>query len=378
MPPFPSKAAHPHGAHPVLDAAEAFVARAFLRNRHVQTLGAAFPLHAPPRGFEVPPTQWRKFALPSDHASRRGALLGLGWWQPGAHPGPTVVLVHGVGGSSESRYVVRAAVRFYRAGYHVVRLNLRGAGASTADAPSLYHAGLTEDLTVVAEALAKDARVTQTFVLGFSLGGNVTLKAAGEWGASPPEKVTAVAAVSAPMNLAQTSKLLESLETLPYRVFVLAGLIGQARAFKKLHPGGASYTARQLARVRTVRDYDEVVVAPMHGFPNATAYYESESSGQYLPRIRIPTLVVHAEDDPMVPGFTVSPWLRALPASSPVEIAWTDCGGHVGWFASLEESHWLSTWPLERARTFFDGLVKGASKGKVDVSTRDDAVLQPT
>ncbi len=376
MPPLPSKEESTPAPTSPLYAVEAFVARLLLRNRHVQTLGASLPLFAPPKSFEVPTTQARKFALPGG-----GSLLGLGWWQLGARPGPAVVLVHGVGGSSESKYVVRAAVAFYRAGYNVIRLNLRGAGASVDDAPKLYHAGLTEDLTVVAEALALDARVTQTLFLGFSLGGNVTLKAAAEWGASPPAKVAGVASISAPMNLVETSRLLETLETFPYRAFVLSGLITTARKFAKLRPDAAPFTTRDLFKMRTVRDYDEVVVAPMHGFANATAYYESQSSGQYLPKIKLPTLIVHAEDDPMVPGFTVSPWLKAIPKGSPIQIAWSDRGGHVGWFATLGEAHWLSTWAVGRVMPFFDSLTRRAAgdvRERTMVSSgRHDAVLEP-
>lgn len=330
-----------------------FRAPRWLRNPHLQTLGAALPLWAPPASFGLPEAERVAFPLPSG----RGALVGRAWWHRGRgapSPRETALFLHGVGGSSESRYLVRAAVAFYRAGFHVVRLNLRGAGESVTEAPSLYHAALTEDPRTAIEALARDPRVASVSLVGFSLGGTVALSVAAEWEGSPPSVLRGVVAISAPLDLVGVSEVLEQRATFAYRAFVVRGLVAQGRAFARLHPEKARYDAAKLQDVRTIREYDERVIVPMHGFSSARQYYEVASAGRRLARIRVPTLIVHADDDPMVPGHTVSPFLPGR--SSAVEVAWSEQGGHVGWFAGMTEGQWVNTWAIDRAMTFLAGL----------------------
>jgi predicted alpha/beta-fold hydrolase len=118
-----------------------------------------------------------------------------------------------------------------------------------------------------------------------------------------------------------------------------------------LHPGRARFDATKLRAVRTVRAYDELVIAPMHGFPNAHDYYVRTSSGPLLGQIEVPTLLVHAADDPMVTEPSVRPSLRQ--ASRAIRIAWSERGGHVGWFGGVSESAWLDTWAMQRVIAFF-------------------------
>src|SRR5258708_3902712 len=138
----------------------------FWRSPHVQTMCAALPFWAPPRGFSVPSRERLRVRVAGG-----GAVIAEAWWAlvGPSEPRPAVVLVHGVGGSCESRYMVRAAVAFHRAGFHVVRMNMRGAGEGVACATSLYHAGLTSDVEDVAHALAADTeRVSSVALVGFS------------------------------------------------------------------------------------------------------------------------------------------------------------------------------------------------------------------
>ena len=320
---------------------ETFSVPRWLRSAHLQTLGAALPLWS---SFRARPAELVLYPLPGGD----GALRARAWWQH--EKARTVVLVHGVGGTSESKYVLRAGVSLYRAGFHVIRLNLRGAGEGITDAPSLYHGGLTEDLSVTVEALSRDPRVADIALVGFSLGGNVSLKMAGEWGSNVPKGVRAVAALSAPLNLVEVSRAFERWRAYPYSRYVLRHLVAQATAFRRLHPARTKYDLENLRRLRTVRAYDERVVAPMHGFENALAYYRSASCGPLLRRIEVPTLLVHAADDPMVPEFTVRPWLKELPRS--IHVAWSEQGGHVGWFGGLTEDHWVDTWAMRRVVRF--------------------------
>jgi uncharacterized protein len=263
-------------------------------------------------------------------------------------------VVHGVGGSSGSPYVVRAAVSLYRRGWNVVRLDLRGAGQSIRDATALYHAGLTEDLRVALAFVAKHPEVEGIAFVGFSLGGHVVLRLAGELDASDARPWRASVVISAPVDLVEVVRAIEKLRSLPYQMNVLSSLVRQAAAFARAHPERARYDARSLRRLRTIRAYDALVVAPMHGFASAEDYYVRVSAGPLLRRLTIPTLLLHAEDDPVVPARTMRPWLaEAAPA---LVQEWTAHGGHVGWITGLGESSLVDTWAMQRADAFLSGF----------------------
>jgi predicted alpha/beta-fold hydrolase len=340
--------------------AHAFHLPRWLRSPHLQTLGAAAPLFAPPPSHAALETEALRLPLAAKGNHR---LHGRAWWVHdggGAARRPVVVLVHGIGGSSVSRYVVRAAVALHRAGYHVVRLDLRGAGESIPDAPSLYHAGLSADLGVVSSHLASDPRADGVVLLGFSGGGSMALKLAGELGDSSElsarlrrdvgDGLRAVVSVSAPLDFAQVSAWMDALARLPYRFHVLRGLSRGAREFARSHPSLAHYRPGDVKRVSTFRHYDSSIIVPMHGFSDVDAYYAAASPGPWLGRIRVPTLLLHADDDPMVPGRTVRPWLAG--ASSAVRVEVTPHGGHLGWVAGFDEASWITAWPVQRAIAF--------------------------
>jgi predicted alpha/beta-fold hydrolase len=329
---------------------EEFSAPRWLANAHLQTLGAALPFWTPK---ELPP------GLPSTEETltvplaEGGALKGEAFW----HTDPdgktsrrrTVILLHGVGGSSHSRYMVRASHALFRRGLHVVRLNLRGAGYSVASAPSLYHAGLTNDPRTVVEFLSRDPRVDGIAIVGFSLGGNVALKLAGEWGHLPPSPVKAICTLSAPLDLDATSRRLEELRNLPYRMYILRGLVTRGELFAQLHPELTRYEPRSLRRLTSIREYDRRVIVPMHGFASVEDYYGRSSAGPYLHAIEIPTLMLHAEDDPMVPLETLG---AAEDASPHVSFVTSKRGGHVGWFGGMGEKLWVDTWAVDRVFQF--------------------------
>lgn len=270
------------------------------------------------------------------------------------HRAPGVVLVHGIGGSSDSNYVLRAASLLLDAGFHVARLDLRGAGSSLADAPSLYHAGLSDDLARAGEALAREPDVDGVAFVGFSLGGNLVLKAAGEWGASPPPWARAVAAMSPLVDLEPTSAALETPATFFYRTYVVRSLRTTALAFAaQLRAQGREvrFHPERTTSLSTVRDYDREVVVPMHGFRDVSDYYDRARSGPLLGKITVPTLFAFAEDDPMIPVATVRPWLEKAGAA-PIEVVWSKRGGHVGWFEGLTREAFVRTWGMRLALDF--------------------------
>jgi predicted alpha/beta-fold hydrolase len=308
----------------------------WLRNRHLQTIAASFPVRS-----GVPA---ERLVVALDDGD---ALIARAWWQPNRPARGTVLLVHGVGGDAESAPVMRAALACYRAGWHVVRLNLRGAGEGVATATSIYHAGLTSDVDAAVRALVRDPAVGRLCVIGISLGGSMLLKLAGEWADAAPEGVSSIATLSAPTDFHAVTEVLERTSTYPYRRYVLGGVIRQALNFARHHPERARFDCDALRRVRTIREYDAIVMVPMHGFASVRDYYDRTTAAPWLPAIRVPTLVVHAEDDPIIPGATVRPALAA--ASAAVQVARTDHGGHAGWFSGLDTS---DTWATRRVLEF--------------------------
>lgn len=320
----------------------------WLRSPHVQTIGAAVALHARPRvdGTE----ELLRIAIPGGHVHAKA------WWsgdvQPGGAPSPrvAVVILHGIAGSSGSHCCVRAAVALHRAGYHTVRMDMRGAGESVVDAPSLYHAGLTSDLEAVIRHLEADPRVAGVAVLGFSGGGSVALKLAGQWAAGAPRSVLAVASVSAPLDYLRVAPRMDGWTCLPYRYHVLRGLLDRARRFAELHPERAHYRPADLLSVKRFRAFDRDVIGPMHGFTDVDRYYLEASSGRWLRHIAVPTLLLHSADDPMVPADSVVPWTRH--ASPAVRAEITTHGGHLGWLGGLDEASWVTGWSARRVLDF--------------------------
>lgn len=256
--------------------------------------------------------------------SQVGAVRLTGWLRARPTSDTLVVVIHGLGGNVESRYVVRAAKAVDEAGLGYLRLNLRGADRSGED---LYHAGLTDDLRV-ALASPSLARFTRIHVLGFSMGGHVALRWAAEPGRDP--RVRSLVAVCAPLDLEFGARAIQRPLGRPYQWHVLRGLKEMHRAAlvrRRLPPADTS-------GIKTILEWDEAIVVPRFGFRSRQAYYEQASAGPLLGTLDLPTLFVAAEADPMVTADQLRPWLAA--ASPSVEVAWTARGGHVGFPDDLD------------------------------------------
>jgi uncharacterized protein len=295
--------------------------------------------------------------------AKTSVQIGQRWFEAGAGevlartayldrtPRPTVVLLHGVGGSEASLYVRRAETTFLDAGYHVLCLNQRGAGDGANRASSLYHAGLTTDLEHVLRILGRERAHAGLYVLGFSGGGNVALRLAAEWGKAIPRGVRAVAGVSSPLDLTRAAANLERWQATPYRLHVLRGLIRGGRTFLLRQESRASYTWSDLLAVRSLRDFDARITVPMHGFASVNDYYEQAGAGPLLGDVELPSLVVHAEDDPMVPADSIWPTLRG--ASKHVQVEVLPRGGHLGFVSEFSRDGLTRTEALSRVLQFF-------------------------
>jgi predicted alpha/beta-fold hydrolase len=239
-----------------------------------------------------------------------------------------LILVHGLGGSADSHYLRRGAPAVEAAGISSLRLNLRGADRSGDD---FYHAGLTADLKA-ALASPELARYRRIYGLGYSLGGHVTLKAATE---TLDPRVVAVAALCAPLDLALSQQAIDAPRAALYRRYLLSALSDTYAAVAARQPlGWAAPAPAEVARIRTIREWDDRVVAPRHGFADAADYYARASVGPRLTELTVPALLVNSTRDPMVPVATVLPSLeRPLPR---LTVRLLDAGGHVGFPASTD------------------------------------------
>ncbi len=270
-------------------------------------------------------------------------------WQPEPARRPTLVLVHGLEGSSESGYILGTAEKAWRAGFNVVRMNVRNCGGTEHLTPTLYHSGLSNDIEAVARQLAASEGLSELHLAGFSMGGNQVLKLAGEWGDSPLSTVASVAAVSPALDLARCADALDLPENFLYQWRFVIGLKARLRRKARLFP--QLYRTEGLARVRSVRGFDDMFTAPHFGFGTAVNYYAQASALRVVSRISLPTFILAAEDDPFIPIVSFrDPALRENPH---ITLLTASHGGHVGFLASAlpgEDRFWAETRVVEFSR----------------------------
>jgi predicted alpha/beta-fold hydrolase len=271
-------------------------------------------------------------------------LLRLSW-QPGPREShPALVLVHGLGGSDSSSYVVSAGRLAFARGWHVARMNMRGSGDGEALGPFLYNAGLDGDLLAAVEAVA--SLVPHVAVLGFSLGANLALLAASRGRERLPAAVGAVTAISPPVDLAACADALERWDNRLYQRYFMVMLKDAYRRRHRRHPD--LFPAGLEAGARTVREFDDRITAPFGGYVGVDDYYQRSSSGPHLTAIDRPTLMITAADDPMIPVRSIEPWT----VSRSVRREISPTGGHVGFVARASASGWF--WAPERALDFLE------------------------
>ncbi len=237
-------------------------------------------------------------------------------WQENPREHPTLVLLHGLEGSSESSYILGAAEKAFAAGFNALRLNQRNCGGTEALSPSLYHSGLSGDVrAVVLELVGRDA-LPAVFAAGFSMGGNLVLKMAGEFGDTAPRALRGFAAVAPVMDLAACVDALVAPRNFLYNRRFVGGLKRRMLRKSELFPEIYSRNglARDMKDIRTVREFDDRITARFCGFRDAADYYARMSAGPLVGAIRRPTLILAAQDDPFVP-FSIfdSPALRENP-----------------------------------------------------------------
>lgn len=253
---------------------------------------------------------------------------------------PGLLVLHGLEGSSRAKYVRGLLAGAHARGWNGAALNFRSCGPTPHRHPRTYHSGFTDDLELAARRLAE--RWGRLAVAGFSLGGNVTLKWLGERGADAP--AIAAVAVSVPFDLGRAAKAIDApgFWGWVYRERFLRSLRRKALAAHKRH---GVLDAGAVRATRSFAAFDGVVTAKLHGFRDADDYWTRSSSAQFIGAIRVPTLIVSAADDPIVPGDTIPHGAAANPA---IDLRVTPRGGHVGFVGgSLTSPRYLAEeWAL--------------------------------
>jgi predicted alpha/beta-fold hydrolase len=242
-----------------------------------------------------------------------------------------IVMVHGLEGSGRAVYVGSLSGAALRAGFAVHRFHMRTCGGTERLCRTLYHAGLTSDLLAVLRELRNEGR-GPFFLVGFSLGGNVVVKLAGELGERAPELLRGVCAVSAPLDLGACARRMAKPDNRLYqRRFV-------KRMRQRLLATGR-YSARDLAGLASVTAIDDRITAPSFGFGDAENYYRTQSALRHLERVRVPVLLIHAKDDTLVPfEMFDAPAVRENPW---IELLATEHGGHLGFLGRRPHRFWL-------------------------------------
>src|SRR3984893_6025244 len=262
-----------------------------LKNGHAMTIATAFV----PRRFDIPRAEARLFQVAPD-----SRLLGHCHWQPG-RPRATavIVIVHGLDGWSDSNDVRGIAEKAFHRGFHVFRMNQRNCGGTEGLTPTLYNSGMSGDYRAVFEELANGDGFRQIFFAGYSMGGNLVTKMAGEFGEDIPAALRAVCAVCPALDLSACADALERRDNYLYQRHFVAGLMARYARKAKMFPD--RYSQNGFGLVRTVREFDDAITAPCFGFRDAEEYYEAAGAKKVIAQVCVPMLMITAEDDPFVP-----------------------------------------------------------------------------
>lgn len=282
-----------------------------------------------PRRFpRLPPPVPRFFDVAAD-----ARVLAHTYWQPRRVTHPTLVALHGLEGSSAAHYMQGLADKAFARGFNVLLLNQRNCGGTEHLSAGLYHSGLTADpLAVLHELIAVD-RLPSIAIVGYSLGGNLALKLAGELGRDAPPQLHAVCAVSPTIDLARCVDALERPTNRLYQWNFVRNLKARLRRKAAAFPGAFDVTL--LRGLHTVREFDERYTAPYFGFADAADYYHRASALRVMDRIAVPTLILTAADDPFVPPAQFHD--PAVAGNAALTVMITAGGGHCAFVSARRD-----------------------------------------
>ena len=304
----------------------------WLRNRHAQTIW--------PSLFRIRPG----LALRRERLELSdGDFVDLDWTVDNG--GPVVVLLHGLEGNDHSHYARSLLKHLSQLGMQAVMLYFRGCSGEVNRLPRAYHSGDTGDVAEVIVQLKQRFPERPLHAIGISLGGNVLLKWLGETAQANPLK--SAIAISVPFDLANAAAQLNRPESRIYQRHLVNKMLASLKLRLAAMP--LPIDTQQATSCKTIRDYDEWVTAPLHGFQGASDYYQKSSSRPFLATIHVPTLILHARDDPFMTHAAI-PQAHELSKTTKLELS--DHGGHVGFISGpipFRPRYWLE----QRIEQFF-------------------------
>src|SRR5689334_17794602 len=317
---------------------EPFVPRPRLKHGHVMTVYC----WAAARKLRLPDPEPRFFRVTSDTQVRADC-----YWQADRRGSPTLLALHGLEGSSTAHYMRGLAHKALAEGFNVVLLNQRNCGGTEHLGPGLYHSGLTEDAAHVIRTLAREG-LDRVVVAGYSLGGNLALKLAGEHTRQALPSLKAVCAVSPVLDLEACVRALERRSNVIYQWNFVRNLKARMRRKNLAHPG--FFDVGKLPMIHTVRQFDEAYTAPHFGFRDASDYYHRAAAMRVIDRVRVPSLIITAADDPFVPSDTFRQ--AALSGNPRIQVIITEHGGHCGFLGmpvNGDDGYWAERTALDFA-----------------------------
>jgi predicted alpha/beta-fold hydrolase len=308
-----------------------------LWNPHAQTIACAFWVRRYPR---LQQSELREFE--TEPGTR---ILGKCNWQENPRERPTLLTVHGLEGSTESSYMLGLAERAFAGGWNAVRLNQRNCGGTEALTPTLYNSGLSGDYGAVLKELIERDGLCEIFFVGYSMGGNLVLKLVGDLARNAPVQLRAVAAVCPALDLAACVDAVGLPRNFVYQQKFVRGLKSRMRRKAKLFPG--KFDLGPMSRVKTLRHFDDVITATYCGFRDASDYYERSSALRVVDQIRVPTLIVTAQDDPFVPFESFSS--SRIAGNHQITLVAPECGGHCAFISrhAGDRRFWAEAYVME-------------------------------
>jgi predicted alpha/beta-fold hydrolase len=265
----------------------------------------------------------------------------------------TLIVVHGLEGSSDSQYMLGVARNGLAAGMNVVLMNQRNCGGMDHFAPTLYNSSLSGDVAAVVRSVLENDGVSRFALIGFSMGGNLVLKLAGEWGSDAPPQFRAVAAVCPAMDLAASADALHEPANRIYEYYFLMQLFRRLRRKARLFPG--KFDVARLRGITSLRLFDDRITAYYCGFTGADDYYARAAAANVVDRIAVPTLIIHAANDPFIRMQPET--LRRIAANPNITYIETADGGHCAFLGErngdpADDGRWAEREVVEFARKF--------------------------
>jgi uncharacterized protein len=301
---------------------EDFVPRRRLRGGHWQTLAGNFMR----REDSLPAVESQMVEV-----EKGVSLLCHSHWQQNAADATTIIVLHGLEGSSDSQYMVGVGNKAWAEGMNVVRMNMRNCGGTESASSTLYHSGLSGDVDAVIRYFIRERGLKRIVCAGYSMGGNIMMKLAGEYGrdGSAPKEVAAFAAVSPALDLGPSCDALHLPQNRLYEIRFVFNLKGRMRRKAALFPG--VFDLSGLRKIHSVREFDDKITARYAGFNGADDYYYRAAAARVVEHIKLPTLIIHALDDPFI---RILPETREKLLANPhITYIETAHGGHCAFLA---------------------------------------------